>query len=143
VSRFIFRAALPLAVVCCAPAAFAQERCLAAEYKPPASIDEEMRPYLVCGMLQGNGHNLERINGVQVAINSSGLSSCSTLRSRALTAADRRLARIIPDAAARRAVLQAEFEKADRFLVIAARSDDLLVGEQTSAPACRNQNAQD
>jgi hypothetical protein len=116
---------------------------LAAEYKPLVTIDEEMRPYLVCGVLQGNGHNLERINGVQVSIRSSGLSSCSTLRSRAFSASDQRLAATVPDAAERRAVLQAEFEKADLFLVIAARSDDLLAGEQTNAPACRNQNAQD
>ncbi len=136
-------APLALASTFCISAAPAQERCLAAEYRLPASIADEMRPYLVCGMIRGDGHVGARLNGQPVSLRGDGIEGCGALRSRALEASERRLATAMPDAAARRNFIAAEFGNADRFLRAAARSEDLAVGEEPSAPRCRNDDARD
>lgn len=140
--RAIAWAVLPLASWLCASAAMTQERCLVQHYRLPASIAEEMRPYLVCGMLQGDGHHTVRLNGQGVSLRGGGLENCGRIRVSAFEASDSRLRSAMPDPTARRRFVEAEFETADRFLRVAARSGDLSVGEDPTAPRCRNSNAQ-
>jgi hypothetical protein len=134
-------AALPLAYSA-ASSALAEERCLAGEYRLPAIIAEDMRPYLLCGMIRGQGHHTVRLNGAGAAMHGGGLETCGATRSRALEAAERRLAPVMRDAGARWRLLDAEFGKADRFLRVAAASEDLGMGEEYAAPRCRDRNAQ-
>ncbi|HYG46682.1 MAG TPA: hypothetical protein VD846_01965 [Allosphingosinicella sp.] len=124
-----------------ASATLAEARCLAGEYRLPASIGEEIRPYLVCGIMQGDGHHGTRINGREVSRRGPGLEACGTIRSSAVQASERRLASTMPDPAERRRFVEREFANADRFLAAAARSEDLAVGEEPSAPPCRNAHA--
>ena len=141
--RLFVCAALPLACSLGASAALAEERCLAAQYQPPAAILADMRPYLICGMIQGDGHVGTRLNGQYVTITGGGLDACGPARESAVEASVRSLASTMPDLAARRRLVAAEFEKADQFMRVAARSEDLTVGGEPSAPLCRNENAED
>ena len=125
-----------------APAASAQERCLLAEFHPAESIVDDIRPYLVCGMLQGrDGHFTVALNGQGTSMR--GAQSCDRVRGDAFARANLRLLNEIPDAQARRAFLTTEFDKADHFLLAAARSEDLAVGSEADTPKCRMQNAED
>ena len=135
-------AMLPIAFSLCASGATAQERCLAADYRMPASIADDMRPYLLCGLISGQHHVGVRLNGVAVSMAGGGLQICGDVRLRAFDAAERRLAATMPDPAARRAFLEAEFAKADEFMGAAVAVDDLGVGEEPAAPPCRMPNAQ-
>lgn len=121
-------------------AAAADQRCLAPLYTLPDNIAEETRPYLVCGMFNGDGHFTTRLNGMPTSTRGS-LEGCRTIRATALAAAEGRLSRTMRDPSARRAFLQTEFERADHFLEVVARSEDRTVGETPSTPQCRNTNA--
>jgi hypothetical protein len=136
-TRLAHLVALPI-ILSSASASAAEDRCLAGTYRPPASIVAEMRPYLVCGMIRGYGHHSVRLNGVSVTMNGGGPEACGTLRAAAFEASDRRLAATLPDADDRRRILEAEFDSADRFMRIAARSEDLGLGEEPTAPLCRS-----
>jgi hypothetical protein len=129
-----------LSLLCASPA-WTQERCLRALYQLPEHIGEEMRPYLVCGLLQRDGHHGTLLNGQSLRIQGGELEDCGPVRSRAVSASEQRLVAAIADPSARRSFIEAEFAKADRFLKEASRSDDLAVGDAPSAPRCRNQNA--
>ena len=134
---------LPLTTLFFATMASAQERCLMAEYNLPEPIANEMRPYLICGLIQGQNHVPVQLNRQTVTMNGAGVEACGRIRLSAIEASDRRLSSTMPDASERRAFIAREFEAADRFLRIADRSYDLTVGEEVSAPQCRNTNAQD
>ena len=137
-------AMLPLAAMLCTTAASAGERCLAGQYRPPESIADDMRPYLLCGLFQRPGwHNWARLNGHAVILSGGDPEACVRTRLTAFEASERRLASVMPDAAARRSFVEAEFEEADQLLQVAARSDDLGIGEGTAAPQCRISDAQD
>jgi hypothetical protein len=139
ISRY---ATLALVALSSAPAA-AEQLCLAGEYRLPESIGEEMRPYLLCGLFQGrDSHFTVRLNGYPVSMRGSA-ESCGEVRQRALTASVARLAATMADANARQSFVLVEFEKADRFLDVAGRSEDLTVGDERTAPACRISDAQD
>jgi hypothetical protein len=123
-------------------AAPATVRCLAGQYRLPESIAEDMRPYLVCGLMRGrDGHSSVRLNGQDVSMRGPELDSCDRIRQSAVEASGVRLAAAIPDADARQSFISTEFEKADQFLRAAALSGDLTVGEEPVSPQCRTSNA--
>jgi len=137
-------AALSLASLLFAIAASAEERCVAGQYRLPETIAEEMRPYLVCGLIQGrDGHFPARLNGVTVSMRGPGADSCDRIRQSAVEASGARLATAMPDANARQSFIVTEFEKADQFLRAAALSEDLAVDEKTTSRQCRTSDAPD
>jgi hypothetical protein len=136
--------ALPVVLMLGAAAAAAQERCVAGHYRLPEPIAEEMRPYLICGLLrERDGHFTTRLNGTDVSIRGGGADSCDRLRQSAMDASHSRLAATMRDEDERRSFISAEFERMDQFLRIAARSYDLGVGEEPAAPPCRISHAED
>ena len=130
--------ALLMTVSATASAASAQERCQLAQYRLPPELADEMRPYLVCAMLRGDGHFTTQVNGMSVSLRGRGAEACGTIRATAFQASERRLTAAMPDQAARRTYLESEFATADRFLQAAAASSDLGIGEAPTAPSCRN-----
>ena len=128
---------LPVITAMIGPAALSQERCLLAEFRPAESIVDDIRPYLVCGMLQGrDGHFTVALNGQATSMR--GVQSCDRVRGDAFARANLRLLNEIPDPESRQTFLTSEFEKADQFLRTAARSEDLAVSSEPDAPKCRN-----
>ena len=137
-------AAFSLASLLCATAAQADEICLSGHYRLPEPIAEDIRPYLICVLFQErSGHFGTRINGRSASITGSVAHSCDSLRRSAMAASEARLALSIADTDERRSFIASEFEKLDRFLRIAARSDDLGVGEEPVATPCGIASAQD
>ena len=137
-------ATFSLASLLWATAAQADERCLSGHYRLPETIGEDIRPYLICGLFQERrGHFSTRINGQNASITGSVAHSCDSLRRSAMEASEARLALTITDADERRSFIASEFEKLDGFLRIAARSDDLGVGEEPAATPCGIASAQD
>ena len=141
--RAFVGALLPLSMLLSASSALAQERCLATYYKLPPSIADDLRPYLLCGLIHQRSDTGEIINGVRVSMGmGQGLAGCGGARARAYAAADQGLASIQMKPADRKSYLDAEFYKADGFLRMTAKLDDFGIGEDPTAPRCRTQNAQ-
>jgi hypothetical protein len=140
--RAMIARVVTIAFSICASGAPAQERCLATRYQMPPTIADDMRPYLLCGLISGQHHAGVQLNGVDVSMAGGGLQTCGDVRSRAFEASERRLASTMRDSAARRAFLEVEFEKADQFMRTAAAADDLEIGDQPAAPQCRDSDAQ-
>ena len=137
------RAILPLLAGFGAASAPAQERCTLVEYQPPAEIADQMRAYLVCGLLQGrDGHFTTQLNGESASIRGGDPGSCDRLRLQAIDRSELQLENEIPVDHVRRAFVANEFEKADLFLQAAARSNDLAVGQEAQSPQCRISNAE-
>ena len=141
--RGLVEAVLPIGLLFSASAAPAQERCLATYYKLPTSIAEDLRPYLLCGLIHERSDTDETINGVHVFMGvGQGSASCGDVRARSYEAADQHLASIRMKPIDRKSYLDAEFKKADEFLRTTTKLDDLGIGEPPNAPPCRTQNAQ-
>src|SRR5690349_11619216 len=85
--------------------ALAQERCLATYYKLPPSIAEELRPYLLCGLIHDRSDTGEAINGVTVLMHGQNPEACGKVRASAFAAADQRLASTLREPTTRRAYL--------------------------------------
>jgi hypothetical protein len=144
-TRSLLAAALPISVLLNASVASAQDRCLATYYKLPASIADEMRPYLICGLMdRQTGDPGTVLNGVLVSMGRLGSepANCGQVRSRAFAAADQHLASIRMRPSDRKSYLDAEFKKAAEFLRTTTKLGDLGIGEEPTAPRCRTQNAQ-
>ena len=141
--RALVGAVLPIGLLFSSSEALAQERCLATYYKLPPSIAEDLRPYLLCGLIHERSDTGETINGVHVFMGmGQGAASCGDVRARSYTAADQHLASTLRKQADRKAYLDAQFGKADEFLQSATKLDDFGVGEEPKARPCRTQNAQ-
>ena len=141
-TRALIGAVLPIGLLFSAPGALGQERCLAAHYRLPANIAEDLRPYLLCGLVHERSDTGVLVNGVRVWMHGQGPEVCGNVRTNALHAAERHLLTTVPDAVARGTYLNAEFKKADEFLLTAKNLDDLGVVEEPKVPACRSPNAQ-
>ena len=137
-------AALPFISLLFTTGAPAEERCVTGHYRLPESIAEDMRPYLICGLMRGRDEHFSvRLNGQAVSMRGPGLDSCDRIKQSAVEASGVRLAAAIPDMNARQSFISAEFKKADQFLRTAALSEDFAVGEEPVSPQCRTSDAKD
>ena len=140
--RAILATALPIGLLLSSTATTAQERCLASYYKLPPSIAEDLRPYLLCGLVRERSDTGQTINGVPVSMGmGQGPNGCGDVRARSYAAADRRLNSIRMKPSDRKFYLDVEFKKADEFLRTTTKLDDFGIGEEPAAPRCRTQNA--
>ena len=135
-------AILPIGLFLSASAALAQERCLVTQYRLPATISEDVRPYLLCGLIHDRGDTGAIINGVHVDTHGQGLAGCEDVRTRAYKAAYQHLESMLPEPTGRQTYLDAEIKKADEFLLTATNLDDLGMGQEPNAPPCRKPDAQ-
>ena len=138
-TRVVSRITSGMAALCAGSAALgAQPRCLATEYHLPAAIAEDLRPYLICGLIHERSDTGTTLNGISVLMNGQGPEACANLRTKAFAAAHRRLETVIPDVGSRQNYLVRELIKADEFLIAARRLDEFSIGDEPDAKPCNS-----